>query len=79
VAKTRAELDTDPPLASGTWKIESGKLTLTYDAGACTEREADKTGTYNVVISRVGIHFTRLEDSCDRRAKFDGQTFWRVK
>jgi hypothetical protein len=79
VAKTKAELDAEPPLASGTWKIDAGKLTITYDAGACTERETDKSGVYNVVISRVGIHFTRVEDSCERRAKLDGQTWWRVK
>jgi hypothetical protein len=79
VAKTKAELDTDPPLASGTWKVEAGKLTLTYDTGACTESEADKAGVYDVVISRVGIHFKKVEDSCARRAGLDGQTLWRIK
>jgi hypothetical protein len=79
VAKTKAELDTDPPSASGTWKVDAGKLTLTYDAGACTESAGDKTGVYTVVISRVGIHFTKVEDSCARRAKLDGQTWWRIK
>lgn len=79
VAKTKADLDTDPPIASGTWKIEAGKLTLTYDQGACTDGEADKVGVYNVVISRVGVHFTKVEDSCARRASLDGQTLWRLK
>ena len=78
VAKTKAELDTDPPFASGTWKIDDGKLTLVYDTGACTENEADKTGVYNVVISKRGLHLTKVSDSCDQRGKLDGETLWRA-
>jgi len=33
---------------------------------------------YTVVIPKVGIHFTKVEDSCARRAAIDGQTWWRL-
>src|SRR5438552_2190971 len=38
LAKSRSQLDAEPPLASGTWKLEGGKLTLTYDKGICNDR-----------------------------------------
>jgi hypothetical protein len=79
LAKTRALLDTEPALATGTWKVDGGKLTVTYDQGICSDKAADKTGVYNVVISKIGIHFTKVEDSCERRAAIDGQTWWRIK
>ncbi|HET7499974.1 MAG TPA: hypothetical protein VFK02_03200 [Kofleriaceae bacterium] len=79
LAKTRALLDTEPPLATGTWKLDGGKLTVTYDKGLCTERSGDQAGTYNVVISKIGIHFSKVEDSCERRSSIDGQTWWRIK
>jgi hypothetical protein len=79
VAKTRALLDTEPPLASGTWKLEASRLTVTYDKGMCTEKTGDETGAYTVVISKVGIHFTKVLDRCDRRSTIDSQTWWRIK
>lgn len=79
VAKTKALLDTEPALAVGTWKVDGPKLTITYDQGACTEAEGEKTGVYNVVISKIGIRFTKVEDGCERRAAIDGQTWWRVR
>jgi hypothetical protein len=98
LAKTRALLDTEPPLAVGTWTLDDRgtppagsapgggrgsmdgtKLTLTYDQGACTEAPGDKVGVYTVVVSKIGIHFTKVEDSCARRAAIDGQTWWRLK
>jgi hypothetical protein len=79
LAKTRAQLDADPPLALGTWKVDGPTLTLTYDQGMCADRAGDRSGTYKVVISRIGIRFTKLEDSCERRAAIDGQTWWRIK
>jgi len=78
VAKTRALLDSEPPLATGTWKLDGGRLTLTYDHGMCAE-PSDAGGTYTVVISRIGVHFTRVEDACARRAAIDGQTWWRAR
>jgi hypothetical protein len=79
LAKTRAQLDAEPPLAHGTWKLEGNKLTLSYDAGMCTERPGDRTGVYTVVISKIGIRFTKVEDSCERRSAIDGQTWWRIR
>ncbi len=79
LAKTRALLDTEPPLATGTWKLDGAKLTVTYDQGICTDKASDKAGVYNVVVSKIGIHFTKVEDSCERRSAIDGQTWWRIK
>ena len=79
LAKTRALLDTEPPLAIGTWKVDGTRLTLTYEQGACTDQPEERTGVYNVVISKVGIRFAKVEDSCERRSTIDGQTWWRVK
>jgi len=79
VAKSRGLLDTDPPLATGTWRLDGGKLTLTYDAGLCADQPATKTGVYTIVVSRIGVHFTKVEDSCQRRAAIDGQTWWRYQ
>jgi hypothetical protein len=79
LAKNRFQLDADPPLAYGTWKLDADRLTLTYDAGICNERGGDKTGVYRIVISKIGIRFTKVEDSCERRSAINGQTWWRVK
>lgn len=79
LARTRALLDSEPPLATGTWKVDGKRLTLTYDKGICTDKPSDKSGTYTVVISKIGIHFTKVEDSCERRSAIDGQTWWRIK
>ncbi|TMQ09418.1 MAG: hypothetical protein E6J91_30285, partial [Deltaproteobacteria bacterium] len=53
LAKNRAQLDAEPPLAAGSWKLDGGHLTLTYDQGICTERSGDHAGVYTVVISRI--------------------------
>jgi len=79
LAKSKALLDSEPALAVGTWKTDGAKLTLTYEQGACTEAPGDKTGVYTVVVSKIGIHFTKVDDSCARRAAIDGQTWWRLK
>jgi len=79
LAKSRAQLDAEPPLATGSWKLDGGRLTLSYDHGICTDQPGDHTGVYTVVISKIGIHFTRVEDSCERRSAIDGQTWWRLK
>jgi hypothetical protein len=76
VAHEKAELDSKP-LAKGSWKLEGDQLTLTYDSGEMCP--AGATGTYKIVLSKVGIHFTKVEDSCDRRAKMDGETWYRIR
>jgi hypothetical protein len=79
IARNRGQLDAEPPLASGTWKLEGARLTLNYDHGNCTERQGDQVGVYTVVISKIGIRFTKIEDSCERRSAINGQTWWRIK
>ena len=79
LAKNRAQLDAEPALITGSWKLDGPRLTVTYDHGICTERPGDHAGVYTVVISRIGIRFTKVEDSCERRSAIDGQTWWRVK
>jgi hypothetical protein len=79
LAKNRAQLDAEPPLATGSWKLDGGKLTLTYDKGICADPAGDRGGIYSVVISKIGIHFNRVEDACERRSAIDGQTWWRIK
>ncbi len=74
VAHEKGELDSKP-LAVGTWKLEGDQLTLSYSKGEMCP--PGTPGTYKVVISRIGIRFTKVSDSCDRRAKMDGETWYR--
>lgn len=75
VAHDQGELD-KKPLGQGTFTLEGEKLTLTYTSGEMCE--AGAAGVYNVVISRVGIRFKKVEDACERRAKMDGETWYRL-
>ncbi|HTR50448.1 MAG TPA: hypothetical protein VMJ10_07040 [Kofleriaceae bacterium] len=74
VAHDRNSLDTKP-LATGTFQLQGDQLTLTYQTGQMCP--AGSTGTYRVVISKVGIHFTKVADDCADRAQIDGQTWFR--
>jgi hypothetical protein len=74
VAHERAKLDRES-LASGTWKLDGDQLTLTYDKGMCAD---GSPGVYKVVVSKIGVHFGKVEDRCDQRAKIDNQTWWRI-
>lgn len=76
IAHEQGELDSKP-LASGNFKLDDDKLTLTYSSGEMCP--AGVEGTYTVVISKVGIRFTKIEDPCERRAKMDGETWYRIK
>lgn len=76
-AKSKAELDRTPHVADGTYKVDGDQLTFTADKGMCAD--AAKSGTYKVVISKIGIRFTKIDDGCADRARLDGQTLWRVK
>lgn len=78
VAKTRMQFDANPALAEGTYSIEGDKLTLSAQKGACADPKNEQTGVYKVVISRIGIHFTKVSDACERR-RLDGQTWWRIQ
>ena len=74
IAHEASELDSKP-LAVGTWKLDGDKLTLVYQKGEMCD--AGVEGTYTVVISKVGIHFAKVDDACERRAKMDGETWYR--
>lgn len=74
IAHEAKELDTKP-LAEGTYKLDGDKLTLVYSKGEMCD--AGVEGTYTVVISKVGIHFAKVDDPCERRAKMDGETWYR--
>ena len=76
IAHEEKDLDTKP-LASGTFKLDGDKLTLVYTSGEMCK--PGEEGTYTVVISKVGIRFTKVDDPCARRAKMDGETWYRVK
>ena len=76
VAHTRNELDTKP-LATGTFQLEKDQLTLTYTGGEMCK--GGGPGVYKIVLSKIGIRFTKVSDDCDQRSKLDGQTWFRVK
>jgi hypothetical protein len=72
---SKAEEIDSKPIASGSWKLDGDQLELTYAKGEMCE--AGVTGTYKVVISKIGIHFSKVDDACERRAKIDGETWYR--
>jgi hypothetical protein len=74
-AKTKSELDKSGHLADGSFHVEGDQLTFIADKGMCAD--GAKTGTYKVVISKIGIRFTKVDDGCADRARLDGQTLWR--
>jgi hypothetical protein len=79
VAKNKSELDRTPHLADGTYKLDGDQLTFSDTKGQCMENAGDNEGTYTVTISKIGIRFVKVTDSCEPRSKLDGQTWWRVK
>src|SRR5690606_10984195 len=72
LASKAAELDSKP-IASGSYKIDGDQLTLTYDKGEMCE--AGVSGVYKIVVSKIGIRFTLVDDPCERRARIDGETW----
>ena len=74
VASKPDELDTKP-IAVGSYKLDGDQLQLTYDKGELCDPGV--TGTYKVVVSKIGIRFTKVDDACERRAKIDGETWYR--
>jgi hypothetical protein len=79
VTKNKAELEHTPYLSEGTYKLDKDELTLEADKGACSEQPEEKAGTYKVVVSKIGIRFVKMQDSCEQRGHLDGQTMWRIK
>ena len=78
LAKNKSELERTPYAAEGTYKLEGDQLTFTNEKGACADKPATKVGTYKVVISKIGIRWIKVTDSCERRLSMDGPTGWRV-
>jgi hypothetical protein len=76
IAHEAGELDSKP-LATGIYKLDGDKLTLSYASGEMCPKGVE--GTYTVVISKVGIHFAKVDDACERRTKMDGETWYRIK
>jgi hypothetical protein len=76
IAHEESQLDTKP-LATGTYTLEKDQLTLTYTGGDMCK--GGGAGVYKVVLSKIGIRFTKVSDDCEQRAKLDGQTWFRVK
>jgi hypothetical protein len=74
VGKDKTKLDA--PEAEGTFEIEKDQMTVTFEKGEMCP--ADQKGVYKVVISKLGIRFTKVEDECAARARWDGSTFWRL-
>jgi hypothetical protein len=77
IAKSRMQFDVEPAIGTGTYTIDKDMLTLEASKGMCAESAGTKTGTYKVVLSKIGIRFTKVSDTCERRSHFDGQTWWR--
>jgi len=76
LASKAEELDSKA-IAAGAYKLDGDQLTLTYTSGDMCR--AGDAGVYTVVISKVGIRFTKVEDACERRAKIDGETWYRIR
>ncbi len=78
IAKNRMQFDVEPPVGTGTYKVDGDQLTLTADKGQCAETGGTKNGAYKIVLSKIGVRFTKVTDACERRSAYDGQTWWRV-
>jgi hypothetical protein len=79
VVKNKSVFDQEPALGSGTWKIDGDQLTLTAQRGMCKDENPAPEATYKVVISKIGIRFEKVSDTCQQRATMDGQTWWRIQ
>ncbi|MGE5184783.1 MAG: hypothetical protein ACM31C_22075 [Acidobacteriota bacterium] len=76
IAHNKNELDSKP-LATGTYQLDKDQLTLTYTGGDMCKGSGP--GTYKVVLSKIGMRFTKVSDDCEQRSKLDGQTWFRVR
>jgi hypothetical protein len=79
IAKTRADLDKDPVIVEGHFQLDKDTLTLTAEKGACANDELSKVSIYKVVLSKIGIRFTKDTETCTARATMDGTTWFRAK
>ena len=79
IVKNKSMFDQEPPLGTGTWKIDGDQLTLSAQRGLCADGSSERDATYRVVVSKIGVRFEKVSDGCGRRATMDGQTWWRIK
>lgn len=79
IAKTKGDMDKNPPIVEGKYTLDKDMLTLTAEKGACADDEMNKTSIYKVVLSKVGIRFTKDTETCTARASMDGTTWFRSK
>lgn len=79
LVKDKDSFEQNPPLGDGTWKISGDQLSLSAQHGICAEGDGERDATYKVVVSKVGVRFEKVSDSCERRATMDGQTWWRLQ
>ncbi len=77
VALSREQLATAK--TTGTWKMEQSHLTFENLTGSCSEGEAERVGRYEVQLAADTVHFTKVNDACDRRNSIDGETWARVR
>ena|SRR5438874_12967913 len=75
LAKDKTKLDSET-LAQGSYKLDGDQLTLSYTDGECAN---DGPGTYKIVVSKVGIHFQKVDDSCESRSHIDNEVWHRIK
>ena len=75
LAHDKSKLDSET-LAQGTYKLEGDQLTLVYTDGICAN---DGPGVYKIVVSKVGIHFAKVDDACEQRSKIDNEVWRRIK
>ncbi|HEY4240675.1 MAG TPA: hypothetical protein VGM88_12725 [Kofleriaceae bacterium] len=79
IAKNKADLDKDPAIVEGHYTLEKDTLTLNAEKGACAKDELSKSSIYKVVLSKVGIRFTKETETCTERATMDNTTWFRSK
>ena len=79
ITKTKADLDKDPAIVEGHYTLDKDMLTLTAEKGACAGDEMNKASVYKVVLSKIGIRFTKDTETCTARASMDGTTWFRSK
>ena len=79
IAKNKADLDKDPAIVEGHYQLDKDTLTLTAEKGACSKDELSKVSIYKVVLSKIGIRFTKDTETCTERATMDGTTWFRSK
>ena len=79
IAKSKEDLDKEPAIVEGHYTLEKDLLSLTAEKGACASDEMNKTSIYKVVLSKVGIRFTKDTETCTERASMDNTTWFRSK